>query len=491
MSTIIEEVKEFKGMSSNPFATDGCALSAHLQTDADMSMVYPSNSRELAANVFSGFPGTMRRAVNVSSSSGHPFTTAVLATNQMYFFNPNTVSSVGYATGESFPSNSMLFELENGLYFTTASNTFHRFDMTTNTTVSVTPIGLISTPTGTSFGTLLSSANYGVIAVNIKEGCQVFYIRPTSDGAVTGNTQMGNGFAVSTTCVSVTEINKYAVVCCRDTGGAVVFFWDPGIGQADFSVKSSGGDPLFIRNVNESLILCSLNYDANSVSLVFSLFDGKSYFDPIYTYKKFSPISKVVQIEDCSAVVDDGNIYFSGNFCGEKGLWKFDPTTQSLTIQSFTNNSNSSTFTTYNAVAVPTQWGLVAADADAYIYNVTNNNYNSVLPQYISRRFNGGNSKLMKKWLSFGLSTHSDFDEVGSVPSTRTILVEYRTDNESSWSTIGTFDATTSPFVEYTFENTGITITDYYTIQFRLTWSGLTYLDSFYVKHDVLPQIEI
>jgi hypothetical protein len=97
----------------------------------------------------------------------------------------------------------------------------------------------------------------------------------------------------------------------------------------------------------------------------------------------------------------------------------------------------------------------------------------------------------MKKWLSFGISAHTDFDEDGSTPSDKTILVEYRTDNNVSWNTIGTYTSTTSPFKEFTFENTEVTITDYYSIQFRLTWSGLTYVDSIYIKHDILPQIEI
>ena len=486
---MVETLSVWNGVVSDPFTEDGAGLMQHLQTTNNRGSIYPNNSRVLASTKFSAYPIAGRRSLDITTLGTYAYNTAVLAPSQIYFFNPNLQTSSTLATGFSNPDHRLFFEFDGGVYYTTESPLIvRRKDLVSGTETTITTI---PSTYENAYGTLMSNKNIGVIACNYSSGTVAYRLDFNIPSKPNANTTAIIGVRLSQNCVSIDEYKNYATMLCTKSNGSVVAFWDGESAKCSFIEDVPQGTPLFIRSVAGYLLVATLDYNVNDVSLVFSLYDGDK-FKQVYTYTKYNPASKVVNIRDSSARVDDGVLYFTGDFCGESGLWLFDPNTLSLEMTSYVNNSElSPAFTTVNYCAQPTYWGITGADSDAFCYQNTNNDFNTVQPKYVTRRFDGGSKKLKKKWLSVGLSSHTDFDQNGSVPTTQSVLIEYRTDNNNAWTTLGTHVASDEPFTEFAFENTLITIEDYYTIQFRLTWSGLVYGDEFYVKHDVLPQIEI
>jgi len=75
-----------------------------------------------------------------------------------------------------------------------------------------------------------------------------------------------------------------------------------------------------------------------------------------------------------------------------------------------------------------------------------------------------------------GIQTINTNDEDSSTPSP-SIQLQYKADADSSWTTIGTHDPSTSDYTRLSQESTGVNLPDKFkTLQLRLNFTGLSQL---------------
>jgi hypothetical protein len=495
MARVKENQKLWRGEVTNPFAEDGAQSSFHLRVDPENTMLYPMNSRVLASAKYTGFPANAVRAIELASPGTWNGQLAILAGGSTLGLVDKAGGVVSLnGSGVTNPSGTLMLEFDAGIYYATQGPaTVTRYDLFSSTPSAVT--GIFPTTYTNVFGTVIPQINRAFFAFNYSSsfggGAYVYYVTNNVFDDTTRNITLLPATELQNEVVSADAYKSYAVFLCTYKTGSIAVFYGGLYSLASLFEPLPQGAPLFIRNVNGVLVAVTLDSNVNNKSLVFSVFDGER-FQVVKEYKKFNPAIFAVDLKDSSATVDDACLYFSGRFCNEHGLFKYNPESNELTLESYYDNGGISTIVNYgNSCAfLPTYKGGIITTTGATVYQDTLNDYNTVAPEYITSRFDGGYKNIKKKWLSVGINTHTDFGELGSVPATKTITVYYRTDNTVAWTLLGTHTASTTPFTEFAYENTRITITDYYTIQFRLVFSGLSYIDEFYVTHNGLPEIE-
>jgi len=489
MARFKEQLEKFDALVTNPFGEKGAAAFQHLSNDPGATILYPNNARVSATTKIPGFPSDIRRALVVSSNGSQSGKAAVLYANNIGFVDQDSFTVSAQASGMANPSTTMFTEFDGGLYYVTPGGTdLRRFDINTSGNVSCnTTVGYTS-----AYSAVASYINALITAYNSNSTTDVYITYAATTTNPTQNQVLSPGTRIPFPVVSMDEYKNYVVMLCEYKTGAMVTFYDGKSSLPSFFEPVPQGIPLFVRNVNGYLLVVTFDKNVNSRTLIISVFDGTK-FTKLFEYKKYNPSVFAVDLHDSGATVDDGSLYFTGRFCEQHGMWKFNVETNELTLESYYDNGGIATlvnYSLYNTLVLPSQIGLVMNTTGATLYQNDFNNYSVVSPMYITRRFDGGAKNIKKKWLSVGLTTHTGFDEVSSIPANRSILVEYRIDNTTAWTTMGTHTASNEVFTEFTYENTQITITDYHTIQFKLTWTGLSYLDDFYVTHDGLPEIE-
>lgn len=286
--------------------------------------------------------------------------------------------------------------------------------------------------------------------------------------------------------VSATDWDRYVVFAMNHKGGAensIVLFWDGYSVRANFLKVIPEGKIHAIRNIGGQVVAICSQKDVDSKLYIYT-FAGGEFQLAKSLIKRNAPGNITFHNSACD--VKNNSVFFGGEFAGDVGIYRYgiskagspylvlDRTATTSNTESSIENiyiENDTVYAVYNNGNITRTKG--SADYNLNDVSIT------------TRRFYADQILKKKKWQAVTVSILPNLENY--TPSFGSISLSYRVDDDTNFTTIGTM-SNNDLTKEFTFENTGVTIEGYRSIQFKLDISGLMQVTEIKVRHEILPQ---
>lgn len=273
-----------------------------------------------------------------------------------------------------------------------------------------------------------------------------------------------------------------------------VYLWDRDSSLATISAMINLGDGVLghLAVLDDRLIAVISGYSNSTFSNKRSRLSIRQIIGSSYvTLNEITTDSLGTMGLPNTRVIRNNKLYFPAEASlrgdARRGIWAVDSRGR-MTIEVVEEEVDSAASQTYQGIyLLGEQWWFAHSNDGSVnrtiIYDDSNDtpNYSTTLSSsYESLIMNGGDSSATKKLLSVTVMTEP-------MPTAGQIVLKYRLNEESSWTTI--FTHTTDNSISHTainIESTGVTLPEYKEIQFQINSTGGAVVTGLKVKYELM-----
>lgn len=272
-----------------------------------------------------------------------------------------------------------------------------------------------------------------------------------------------------------------------------VFFWDTLSADASFVEEIPEGQLKLLENVGGQLVAIT-RFGASKVirgtSIIASTYSGVEFLQRRRI--TLSNDTTSLGIIQPTAVVKNNQLYFGAEVDTGGGIYRFgvNGNEYCLTEDRYITNDGDVS----NIFALETDGDTFYVAYDIGVTSSTNRtNFDKdytmeIEPYYETVRIPAGKNGEKAKLNYIAVHTVPTVDEASFTPATQDIEVEYRVDNEASYTSLGTHDASTQDYTLFNDNGGAVNFPDSWkSIVFRLKVTGLAQLHRFEVDWSNVP----
>lgn len=301
---------------------------------------------------------------------------------------------------------------------------------------------------------------------------QAYVVRVTPGASVTDNVvPLPAGYKIVDACL--TNEGNIAIAMVSSFGGgigrSIVIIWDPTLSNFSQIVDFEDGAIKVVANI-EGYITAVIDAGMSSTlsptggKLAVRMWGGGSVQTPI-EIKAYAINSTFLQ----QKIVKDGRLYFAGslqyNGAAQRGIWSFGRKTPNspfaITLAITDENIGSNGIQGFGNAG--DYWWLTI-NADGTVDKINDAKTFTFTSVWESQKFNGGNINQLKE-------LQAVFAMYAALPSAGQVVLKYRKDEESSWTTL--FTETTDNAVNTELAQGGsVVLPEFHEIQLRVESTG-------------------
>lgn len=418
---------------------------------------------------------------------------------EMATFSSNWTQPSNNDASSGTVSFQMFFEHQGYLYFWTNLRTIGRFklDGTSFTTSWFTVPTSVTNSTG---GTIPLPAFAESVGYRFSLNDQAYFAYGNALFGINNSTDTPVLLLLLPQEFKITTISfwqDYLAVGCSHLekyGDSKVFFWDTLSADPSFVEEIPEGRLEILENVGGELAAIMEFGSSGSIqasSIIASTYNGGEFIQR--RRLTISDDTELITIIEPTAVVKNNQLYFGAKIGTDVFIYRFgfNSNLYCLTKDKYVANNNDNASQIF-AMAVNGDTFFTcltySGATETYRTNTDKDYTMTTKPNYQTIYIPAGESGEKGKLNFVGVQTLPTAGEGAFTPATQTIVVSYKADSETSYTTLGTHDAAEQDYTKLTESGTDNEFPDNWkSITLRLEITGLTQLHKLEVNFDNVP----